>query len=276
MSKRLFVVLAVATAVAAATIVAARSTIQSGTPEQIYAAGEQVSKRGIRTYYVTADANEVHARLADKNDDTVALFRATPITLKGVDTVELEWKGLNIKMVWDKGLNTAQVFKNGLLVGTTQAKQPNDSIRALMQENAEAFALLRDLINDFASHAILGHSKQSAKGPCGPKQQGNDAPTVGGPSGDGARRVEHGCAPETTNYRCELGWTRSGACQSATDTTNGDCSNYYCWGCCALTSDCDCICGADDFLCDCCRGGSYCTQFDKPSPVVGPARTPAR
>lgn len=53
--------------------------------------------------------------------------------------------------------------------------------------------------------------------------------------------------------------TKSMACQCATNDTNVLCSNQWCIGCCKLY-DCDCICLAGDYGCECGRFGGYCTD----------------
>lgn len=54
-------------------------------------------------------------------------------------------------------------------------------------------------------------------------------------------------------------WWRSDACYEATNNLAFECSNSYCWGCCWMYADCDCACLNGDFVCECSRGGKYCT-----------------
>lgn len=63
---------------------------------------------------------------------------------------------------------------------------------------------------------------------------------------------DYGCGRVSVNGRA-----RSNACFDANSQIQGQCSNQWCFGCCA-TFDCDCICGAGDYFCRCSRSGCGC------------------
>ncbi len=54
-------------------------------------------------------------------------------------------------------------------------------------------------------------------------------------------RLEDRCCHGPTISHTSIGWTRTGACNSASGAIQGPCSNQYCWGCCSTSCDCSCL-----------------------------------
>lgn len=74
--------------------------------------------------------------------------------------------------------------------------------------------------------------------------------------------------PQTNACPCVGPWVRSDAfygsarsiaCMAATNNLHAyKCSDPWCWGCCNLWFDCDCVCAVGDYLCTCARSGQGC------------------
>lgn len=271
MRKRLLIALAVIIGGGGATL-SLYSASQDNANEKIYSAGSKVAARGIGTYYVSPLANGgIRARFQGTTE--AGRFEASPITKTGTDTVELEWRGLTIKMVWDKAAKRTEFFKNGSSIGVLEGGKLAPSVEAFLKEQTEALALLRDMINELLENGAFGEANRpKRRESCGPRPQdeGRGLPAHGPNAESVAKREEHGCDYENSYAECELGWTRTGACEDATTQVNQTCTNFMCWGCCSLAVDCDCVCAADDFICDCCRRGGRCTivQSPKPAPTL--------
>ena len=65
----------------------------------------------------------------------------------------------------------------------------------------------------------------------------------------------------TGSGQCAFGFasTKTGACNSAAQDANYDCSNQWCLGCCAIQNPgCDCDCISGDFFCSCISCGTAC------------------
>jgi hypothetical protein len=243
----------------AAALVVARS---APSKQQIYAAGDRAGKWGIETYFVAkAQAGQVHVTLTGAQGVELGFVELPArVSETGLEKTTISWKGDEVEIELDKSTRRVDLRKNGVPILAAQTGESDPAGARFAAQHAELIAVLTTVIDDLRALGAVEVRRHL------PKQVCRDVSLGGlGPSD-----VDWDGAPNCTgdeHYSCGWpDWTRSGACESAIAENASDCGNGYCIGCCQ-SSDCDCLCFAEDFLCDCCRRGTACgPPLEEPAP----------
>jgi len=250
----------------------------------LQAASENAVKMGVKTYRIQRPMTEngittLTIDLLGSNPDKLGVVSSEQDIPKGTERQSIELGGRSLTFFFSKERVTITGNGREIYSGAFQAR-PKEESDAFRAEFGDLATLMGDAITTARSVIRRGQALAFSI-----QRQAASAPMLLRPIARtvyrwlprpavlfASPRMEDGpSCPQSVNgenEHCEWGWSsaRSTACNSATEDANYECSNFYCLGCCAFSSDsCDCACIYDDFGCTCERCGYACRP-----PMIAP------